>query len=455
MQRSAHVALTALLPILACEALADPCQVDRLVAPGPFAPTSFGNSIAHSGDYWFIADYRSQILCSGFGCGAGAVYVYEMIEGELFYLQTLTSPAPMTPDNFGRSIDAEDGVLVVGSPFSAAPGLSGRPGAVFVYRLEEGLWQQASIIAPPVGGDAFGSVVSLDGDSLAVADVGNDRILVYRFDGTSWELTDELLPPPEVSARSGFGWVMMAGEGRIAVGAQQDRSVIGAGGSFHVYREVSPGQYEIEHSEYSQVQQVLGSAIAIDGDEMYVGAIAATRDFEQQGVVYRYRFEAGSWVEHGEIVGQPAGQGWGFGGNLVVAEDVLAIESQLDRAVCLYRPDAEGVWQQFARLRPETSTYADRFGSALALDGNTLLVGAHNESDTFGGDLYGATYQFDLACNPCLADLDADGSLTIFDFLAFMNLFDAGDAIADFDGDGELTIFDFLAFQTAFDAGCE
>ncbi|MFI4917576.1 MAG: hypothetical protein ACIAS6_13860, partial [Phycisphaerales bacterium JB060] len=25
---------------------------------------------------------------------------------------------------------------------------------------------------------------------------------------------------------------------------------------------------------------------------------------------------------------------------------------------------------------------------------------------------------------------------------------------ADFDGDGELTIFDFLAFQNAFDAGC-
>ncbi|MFI4883284.1 MAG: GC-type dockerin domain-anchored protein, partial [Phycisphaerales bacterium JB064] len=56
---------------------------------------------------------------------------------------------------------------------------------------------------------------------------------------------------------------------------------------------------------------------------------------------------------------------------------------------------------------------------------------------------------------PCIADIDGDGSLTIFDFLAFQNAFDAGDAIADFDGDGSLTIFDFLAFQNAFDAGCE
>ena len=54
----------------------------------------------------------------------------------------------------------------------------------------------------------------------------------------------------------------------------------------------------------------------------------------------------------------------------------------------------------------------------------------------------------------CPADLDGDGSLTLFDFLAFQNLFDAGDPAADFDGDGSLTIFDFLAFQNAFDAGC-
>ncbi len=54
----------------------------------------------------------------------------------------------------------------------------------------------------------------------------------------------------------------------------------------------------------------------------------------------------------------------------------------------------------------------------------------------------------------CAADFDGDGSLTIFDFLAFQNAFDAGEATADFDGDGSLTIFDFLAFQNAFDAGC-
>jgi len=59
-----------------------------------------------------------------------------------------------------------------------------------------------------------------------------------------------------------------------------------------------------------------------------------------------------------------------------------------------------------------------------------------------------------LTAPGCRPDLDGDGELTLFDFLAFQNLFDAGDLAADFDGDGELTIFDFLAFQNAFDAGC-
>lgn len=55
---------------------------------------------------------------------------------------------------------------------------------------------------------------------------------------------------------------------------------------------------------------------------------------------------------------------------------------------------------------------------------------------------------------PCRPDLDGDGDLTLFDFLTFSNLFDAGDAAADFDGDGDLTLFDFLAFSNEFDAGC-
>ncbi len=78
------------------------------------------------------------------------------------------------------------------------------------------------------------------------------------------------------------------------------------------------------------------------------------------------------------------------------------------------------------------------------------------EIDSGGGD--GWLFSLDnifVEGGSCYADFDEDGSLTIFDFLAFQNAFDAGDPIADCDGDGALTLFDFLCFQNAFDAGCE
>jgi hypothetical protein len=54
----------------------------------------------------------------------------------------------------------------------------------------------------------------------------------------------------------------------------------------------------------------------------------------------------------------------------------------------------------------------------------------------------------------CRADVDGDGALTFFDFLAFQELFVAGAPRADFSGDGVLDFYDFLAFQEAFAAGC-
>ena len=66
----------------------------------------------------------------------------------------------------------------------------------------------------------------------------------------------------------------------------------------------------------------------------------------------------------------------------------------------------------------------------------------------------GAVLSVSVVEPDCRADLDGDGELTLFDFLALQNAFDSGQSVADFDGDGSLTLFDFLAFQDEFDAGC-
>ncbi len=103
---------------------------------------------------------------------------------------------------------------------------------------------------------------------------------------------------------------------------------------------------------------------------------------------------------------------------------------------------------------PAGTTYHIPGGLDIAVDGDCVYAVAMNQ----GGPVDFVSYweiAGDCAGGGCRADLDGDGVLTLFDFLAFQNAFDAGDiATADFDGDGVLTLFDFLAFQNEFDAGC-
>jgi hypothetical protein len=56
--------------------------------------------------------------------------------------------------------------------------------------------------------------------------------------------------------------------------------------------------------------------------------------------------------------------------------------------------------------------------------------------------------------SPCYADFTGDGALDLFDFLSFVNAFNAEDPAADCDRNGVFDLFDCLAFVNAFNAGC-
>ncbi len=56
---------------------------------------------------------------------------------------------------------------------------------------------------------------------------------------------------------------------------------------------------------------------------------------------------------------------------------------------------------------------------------------------------------------PCVVDLNGDGSLDFFDVNVFLGAFAEGDLSADFNGDGVLDFFDVSVFLAAFAAGCE
>ncbi len=59
-----------------------------------------------------------------------------------------------------------------------------------------------------------------------------------------------------------------------------------------------------------------------------------------------------------------------------------------------------------------------------------------------------------LRSGGCYADCTGDGTLDLFDFLCFVNAFNAGEAYADCEGTCAQDLFDFLCFVNQFNAGC-
>jgi len=95
---------------------------------------------------------------------------------------------------------------------------------------------------------------------------------------------------------------------------------------------------------------------------------------------------------------------------------------------------------------PARSAHAMTYDTARR---EILLYGGRSIDNQVLGD----TWVF--RCEPaCFPDFDGDGDLTLFDFLAFVNAFNAATPNADCDGDGSLDLFDFLCYTNKFNAGC-
>jgi hypothetical protein len=109
----------------------------------------------------------------------------------------------------------------------------------------------------------------------------------------------------------------------------------------------------------------------------------------------------------------------------------------------------DGAWQvveAFGEVVGPNLTSVDAAGPCAAWGAGRQLVGEEFSLRAFTARL--------VPGDACAPDLNGDGSLDLFDFLAFVNAFNAQEPVGDWDGDGEFSLFDFLAFVNAFNTGC-
>jgi hypothetical protein len=128
-----------------------------------------------------------------------------------------------------------------------------------------------------------------------------------------------------------------------------------------------------------------GGAVAIAGDEILVGRPGLVLGFpmppSQTGAVHVFRQGAGgSWREVGAVTAKGLAMQDGFGSAVAVDGKLLAVGAPGDPgrpgAVYVFERDGTGRWVERAKLTAASSTAGDRLGRAVALKDGVLLAGS-------------------------------------------------------------------------------
>lgn len=144
-----------------------------------------------------------------------------------------------------------------------------------------------------------------------------------------------------------------------------------------------------------------GNEVALAGDRLAIGAVWRDGPGIDAGAVYVFERTAGTWSETALLVpSDHADHDW-FGRAVDVDGARIAVGASLKlnpgfaQGAAYVFDLAGGVWSEKAKLKASDGAADDFFGGALDLDGSRLLVGAH------GGDALapesGGAYVFELA----------------------------------------------------------
>ena len=332
-----------------------------VVAPGGLEP--IGKSIAFDGDTVVVGSY---VDADQFG----SVYVYgsrtavssRARAGQIRWgrLAAIVSPDARRGERFGYSVAVAGEMIIVGAPGS---GDSDTSGSVYVFQRNPGrlaTWSPAARLTSPNpgGDDLFGSSVAGNGTTLVIG---------------------------------------APGDSQIGLGA----------GAAYVFEREETGDWAPAAAlvgSDAEVGSRFGYAVAIDGDDIVVGAMGHNSAGFNSGAAYVFsRNEGGEgrWAQSAKLVAGDLTQGANFGIAVAISDSTIVVgasgDSRLgqnaggayvfDRLL-----DSPNLWTETTKLVPDDSAAGDLFGfrGAVAINGNLIAIGALGTDDpsTDSGSVY-------------------------------------------------------------------
>jgi len=315
-------------------------------------------------------------------------------------------------DQFGGEVAVDGNTAVVGAVGHDNSGGS-NAGAVYVFVRSGTSWsQQAKLEASDAGAnDSFGFCVDINGETIVVGSPNDDTAAganagsayIFVRSGTSWS-EQAKLTTSDAAAGDGLGVrVAIDGDTVIAGALNADTTAGANAGAAYVFVRSGTSwsqQGKLEASD-AAAGDIFGSGVALEGNRAVIGAPSADpSSVTNAGRVYVFARSGTSWSQEASLVASSPATSDQLGDRTAVSGDTIVSGAFFDDtgagtnagSVTVWRKVA-GSWTTEATLVASDGAANDLFGRAVALEGNTLVVGAIND-DNAGGTDAGSAYIF-------------------------------------------------------------
>jgi hypothetical protein len=338
---------------------------------------------------------------------------YPLTIDPLFSIQQKLSAADgATADMFGVSVALDGDTVVVGS-FWDDIGANLEQGSAYVFTRSGAVWtqQQKLTAGDSAAGDQFGLAVALRGDTVVIGapfhgisgQEYQGAVYVFTRSGVVWTQQQKLTASDGVR-NDGFGGAVALDGDTLAVGATGDDIGPNEGqGSAYVFKRNSGIWTEQQKltATAGTMSEAFGGAVALDGDTVVVGALDNNFGSNfNKGSAYIFTRSGAVWTERQKLTASDGMEGDKFGSALALSGDTIAvgaagddIGAKIDQGSVYVFMRSDAVWTMSLKLTAVDGAAKDEFGVSVALSGDSLVVGARG--DTIGANTnQGSAYVF-------------------------------------------------------------
>ena len=228
--------------------------------------------------------------------------------------------------------------------------------------------------------------------TLSTAEWNQIQALLEPMASPTWEEQAKLLPN-DAATDQRFGFTVAVSGNTAVIGARGDSGYKGAAYVFVRQNGVWSQQAKLTASDGAAID-VFGESVAISGDTAIIGAPQDDDGGNNSGSAYVFIRTGTSWSQQVKLTASDATAGASFGTAIAFEGDTAVIGAPYGSTsgFAYVFTRTGNSWSQQDKLIPSDGVAGDQFGNAVALAGDTAVIGAFG-SDT-GGTNRGAAYVF-------------------------------------------------------------